>query len=315
MIQENVHIDQLLGDPTQRYFSTGFRFFEFTLEDCSFTKDSMQGTARAIYNGPARPRDETPHLGSIEYLAVALRLATVGLNRLARLGKADVDRALLTRYTINIQDELGVGDHPFQCRMVSSESSWESVQGSITVFSISIGPTQIELRVDHRGGVRYMKQLPDEETIQLHLAQLFSIGYRHRSLDIHSIALLPEHHTATARVRYTPHFEENILHGIGSARDTLLPTEATQVFGQLMQALLYDLYGTDRSQCATIWLRKMELHIKSPLFRKEQDAAIMFDHIRDIQRQGVRWRLIDLHGSVGAYTGKFSIAHQTEGGS
>lgn len=312
MIEQEKTMDMILGNSNERYFGDVFRtFYLQILSLTTVSETELSGEFSADYLGPLRPRGEAPHLGSIEYLPLALRLATYSLNRLGRISIADTNRAFLRSYKLHSKESLGMGMHTFHCRMLHSEYDMQSMQGSTSLFEIILGDTRILVEVDHRGGMRYRK-LPQAETIRWDLEQLHSIGYKCTDMEVVPLEMDLQQQEITARVSNRYLFPENSLHGIGSARDALLATDATRVFGQLMQVLLYEIEGSDRKRCPNIWLRKMELQSERPLFTGKARAKVTFEHIREIRKGDTHWKLVSLSGSVGNFTGKFEVAFEVK---
>lgn len=309
MQTQTTNMAALLGDPAERYFSEGFKHFDIRFASFDRTDSTISGMLLASYHGPARPRGEAVHLGSIEYLAVALRLGSIALNHIGRIGLADIARSFMSSYSIKVQETLYLGEIPFSCTLLSSERDMKSSQGSRAYFGITIGANKITMGVDHRGGGRY-RMLPEEETLSPRHEQMHSLGYRYSEVDIDLVAVEPSLAKISAEVSYRSRLEENILHGFSSARELLLPTDATQVFGQLMQALLYGMEGTDRQKCPNIWLRKMALACDWPTLSSSCPAEVKFDRIRRVAKDGRQWQLIELSGNVGSYEGKFEVAHE-----
>lgn len=308
MITTEKNFDSLLGRSDGRYFGDVFRSFYTHITKLEVVEDEIHGELSVIYIGPSRPRDEPPHIGSIEYLALALRIATYGLNQLGKINIADTNRTFLRSYTISLRDSLPIGKYPFRCRMLRSAMDYNSIQGSASLFEIQMGSNVALIEVDHRGGIRY-GTLPKKETIDWHFEQLHSVGYKSTALQIEIGDMDVALKKISARVTSRYLFEENSLHGIGSSRDALLSTDATRVFGQLMQVLLFEIVGTDRFSCNNIWLRKMELKSERPLFTGNAEANIIFDQIREVRKNGQQWQLIKLSGTVGNFTGQFEVAH------
>ena len=299
----------LLGDPAARYFSEGFKHFDLRITSFDRTDSTISGMLHANYHGPTRPRDEAVHLGSIEYLALALRLGSISLNHVGRIGLADISRSFMSSYSIKVQETIHLGEIPFSCTLLSSERDMKSLQGSRAYFEVTVGANKMTMGVDHRGGGRYRK-LPEEEVMYPKHEQMHSLGYRYSEVEIDQVSVEPLLSKISAVVSYGSRLEENILRGFTSARELLLPTDATQVFGQLMQALLYEMDGTDRNKCANIWLRKMELSNTWPTRMSPCEAEVTFGRIRRVTKDGRQWQLIELSGIVGSYEGKFEVAHE-----
>lgn len=311
MILTTKTMDSLLGRSDERYFGDVFRGFFIRILSMEQQADRLTGQLKVDYIGPRRPHGEAPHLGSIEFTALAMRLASHTLNRLGRINIADTNRAFLRHYEFSGKEILYTGTHSFCCRLLSSEMDLQSTQGSTSVFEIAIDSSRTLVTIDHRGGSRYLK-LPEKETLSVALEQLYSAGYKYTALDIGPVKTDVHAQQISAPITYSYLLGANSLHGIGSARDALLATDAIRVFGQLMQVLLYELENSDRHNCANIWLRRMELRSERPLFTGEAEASVRFENIRKISKGDNNWKLIALSGTVGNFFGKFEVAFEVK---
>lgn len=299
-------IDYFLGTPDSRYFGDGFRTFCFDINVLSVSDHEISGLIHSQYLGGNRPRNEEVHLGSVEFLALAMRLGTYGLNRLGKLGIADTNRAFLSHYNLKAKKVLKISAIAFYCRMCSSNAEIDSLQGSRSLFEINIGGNIAVLELDHCGGTRF-GSLPDWETIAYDRPQLHCTGYKQSTLTIQEIEVDLENLHITAVVLHKHPRSSEPLDGVGSASMALLGTDAVRVFGQLMQVLLYTTEGTDRIRCPNIWLRKMELRSERPLLEHSVQASVRFHRIRKIKYKGECWQLIELSGIVGNFIGNFEV--------
>lgn len=307
-------MDSLLGDGRQRYFAHGFRDFAMRIASCTTGLREISGMLEVSYAGPERPCGEAPHLGSIEYMALALRLGGHALNRLYRLGLDDLGRTFASSVRIKIGRTLAPGSISFRCRLLESRTSLHAMRGTYSTVEVDIGGNTCRLRLDHSGGGQY-RRLPGDQTMADGDGgrQLFGEGYRGRVLDLSDILVNTAERKVTARYRCYPSGVPTDYQGLSTAAHLLLPTEALQAFGQLMQALLYSMDRTDRDRCPNIWLRSLSLSCERPSSATSGNASVRFDRIERVRSQGQDWQVIDLSGEVGIYRGSFRVAHQMEG--
>lgn len=310
MTQEISTIEALLGDPADRYFSEQYRHFQFDITHMETVGGAVCGTLASYYRGRERPRNERVHIGSIEYLSLALRLAFHTLNRIGRIGLSDLNGAFMRSYRVKLAQPLYIGPIPFRCELLQSALDLGSLQGSTSRLAIELGGNRAVLEIDHRGGGRY-RHLPVEQRLCTGFEQLYSTGYRRRRPQLEQIRLDPQQRRIEAAVHSGVPLERNALYGIGSAQQMLLPTEATQVFGQLMQALLYRIGHTDRKRCPNIWLRRMDLQCGRPMPGDRCRAWVHFEEMRRVEHRGHPCQLVHLKGRVGHFQGIFDIYHQT----
>lgn len=306
----NTTIEEILGKPEERYFGNGFRFFTIDLKSIEISPTEIRGQAIVKYAGPQRPRGEAPHIGSIEFMAFSLRMGSYAMNRICKINLADTNRAFLKKYSIQISNNMSVGTHNFACKVLSTEPDVCSLQGYITQLEIQFENfTKIKISIDHRGYSTH-KPLPTNELIAFDYEQLHSLGYKSTEMEFSHLDINLDTQTISTSIKYKHLLEENTFHGLGSARNNLLPTDAIRIYGQLMQSLLYKLDNSDRSNCQNIWLRKMYMIQDRPLFKENIKASVIFQDMRNITLGGDTWKLINLNGSVGNYTGSFQVAHK-----
>lgn len=303
--------ERLLGNTEERYFGEGFKYFNNSIVEFKAEDKLITGKIKCSYYGPARPRDEVPHLGSIEYLSLALRIASYGLNRLGSYKMQVVNYSFLCSYSLTIGTTLEMGTHPFSCRLLHSRWDDDCMQGTVSTFEISIGKNRIIIGVDHSGGGRIF-DLPLQETLPLDMENMHSLGYKHTDLRLHHITYRLAKKQIECGVEYRQLLQEGTMQGIGSSRESLLSTDATRVFGQLMQILVYKLHKSDRIQCPNIWLRKMSLGLDRQHFSGSTEAIVTFDQVREVKQGDKLWNLISLSGKVGNYEGKFEVAFEVK---
>lgn len=302
-------IENLLGSNENRYFSNGFRFYNMELTNLDINKSDIQGNVCFLYTGPPRPRGEKIHIGSIELLALSLRISTLALNRFAKINIEDTDRAFIRNYKLNVNTSLNVGEYLFQCKIIKTTPDFSSLQGYISILEITIScSAKILLEIDHRGYSRY-KNLPESEIIPIEFEQLHSIGYKSTRIDFEPANIDLESNIIKVGFQYRHLYKENAFTGIGSARNNLLSTDAIRVFGQLMQSLLYTLENTDRERCNNIWLRKLSLFQERPEYKNRISSFLKFDEVREVAYKNNNWKLLSLSGQVGNYNGTFEVAY------
>ncbi|MBE8714824.1 AvrD family protein [Sphingobacterium hungaricum] len=300
--------DEVLGDARNRYFGRAFQAYHIKLKSFIIDNSIISGVFKIDYDGPARPRHETVHLGSIEYTALALLLAGFGLSKLVGLSIEQINMATLDRMSFKISSILCIGEVSFAIQIKESGRDNSSKQGSYSTFQLTVGFTTISIRIDHQGK-RY-HWLTAHQSLDPFSEQLYTIGYKKRTLKIHTITLNLHSNSIQGHVHCPRQYPENEIDGLSSSRSILLPTDALQVFGQLMQTLLYQKMNSNREQCPNIWLRRMDLEVHAPQLEEHCISRISFDKIKRINQRKESWQMIDLSGNVGTYRGKFQIAHK-----
>ena len=301
----------ILGDQNERYFSSGFSKFNYYIHHFLFSAEKeLTGSFRVKYNGPARPRGEQPHLGSMEYTAMAIFLAEGMLSAYLRLTERELAMAVPYYLLLNIHAPSkleGQTDIQFSCRVVNTENSLKAINIGLTTLEIRISDCDIRFVVDHPG--------PTQITAKKGFVWpsgsrwLYKDIYKERSLNINQLDVNPTAETIAAKIEHPKNYQKNPL-GISSSKNILTPLDYLSVTGQLMQVLLYDILQTSRTICPNIWLRSMEINFSRPYQLSAYTARIHFKSRRAISLKGKQWQLIDLSSDMANMQGSFRICHQ-----
>ncbi|MBE8721358.1 AvrD family protein [Sphingobacterium pedocola] len=303
------HIDQVLGNSSVRYFAEGYRYYDIQVHEGILKDRELAGQVSFNYCGPERPRGEEVHVGSIEFTALALQLASHALYLMIGLSNEQISSAALSDLHIKLRSPQYLMATSYRVKVVSSTQSAESVPGTRSTFAITIGTqNSILIAIDHQRP--YYRYLDPQQRLCLDCEQLYSSGYKNREIHIEKVNLITEQNRASAYIRSIVTEGSPMEKGIGSTRHMWLPTDALIVFGQLMQALLFTQLGIDRLRCPNIWLRQLTLASGRPIFEDHCDGAILFHDSREVNRENQKWQLISLSGTVGNYRGKFQVGFQ-----
>jgi len=311
MTQSIQELDMILGDQNERYFSSGFSKFNYQIHNYRFSaKKELTGSFRVQYKGPARPRNERPHLGSMEYTAMALFLAEGMLLAYLRLTDRELAMAVPYYLSLNIHAPLQLDtdtDIPFSCRVTNTENSLKAINIGLTTLEIKIANCDIRFVVDHPGPTQITTKT--SSVWPSGFRWLHKDIYKERSLNINQLDINPIAETITAKLEHPESYQKKPW-GISSSKNLLTPLDCVSVTGQLMQVLLYDILQTSRTICPNIWLRSMEIKFTSPYQLSSYMATVNFKSRRIITRKGKQWQLIDLSSELANMQGSFRICHQ-----
>jgi len=301
-------IEEALGHAKDRYFGLAFKAYKLRLLSFSIETDKISGKISIIYNGPSRPRNESVHLGSIEYTALSLLFAGYGLSKILGLSLDQINMASMYELSFKIKKIVETGETPFEIKLEKNRLHYSSKQGTLSTFIIRISTTVIRITIDHQR--RYYHWLTARQSLDPFSEQLYTIGYKQREVDIHSIVLNTVSNKIKGQFTCKSQIRENEIDGLCSTRFNILPTDALLVFGQLMQTLLYQKLDANRKECPNIWLRSMNLLNKTPLLEEQCTTQLTFNAIKELRQRHETWQIIDLSGTVGTYEGFFQIAHK-----
>lgn len=302
-------IDSYLGNGDSRYFSQGFKHFEFDLHIVRLTEDGFTSTLAASYNGPGRPRQENPHLGSIEYSAIALYLAEVHMVKISRLTRSELARAFPRDFKMKINQEVTIlsksQEISVECHQLSSKLTLESLNGSLTELDIKIGRTTCRVILDHPGPSQVNLR---EKNWPIEDGTMYSRSYRERNNEISEINIYESQERISCNMKVTQTlFQE--LSGLGTSFDHIILTDLIVTTGQLMQTLLYRILKTEREKCPNIWLRTMEVKFERPEKREKYGVKVNFTDRKMLRIGDHTYHSFSVISKIGNMDARFNICH------
>lgn len=300
---------EFLGDESVRYFSNGYRHFHWHIAVFEQDGNRLWGELEISYDGPARP-DGIPHLGSIEYTAIASMLAEYVLVYLVKLDAEQVSLSQLRRIGVKLRktiDVPGVATLPFRCTLGPADCTRRAFNGILSPIAVALAGTEVSLICDHPAS-RWGRFDPRVVWPVNRLA-MHNHGYKQRTNVVQHICCDDSGQTCTAQVTRHNDYSCN-PRGLFSARDTIIPTDVLAVTGQLMQILLYTLEGMTREACGNIWLRGMDIRYGRPVWEAVYPARVHFLDTKTLTKRTEQWRMVRLESDVGGIYGKFDITHR-----
>ncbi|RQP15259.1 MAG: hypothetical protein EAS52_15670 [Parapedobacter sp.] len=298
-----------LGDGTGRYFANGYRHFHWRITAFEVSEAGLGGELEISYDGPARP-DGQPHLGSIEYTAIASMLAEYVLIYLARLDAEQVSLSLLRHIRLKLRDAVEVAGEttlPFRCALGQPDWTRRASNGILSPIAVWLADTHISLVADHPAN-RWGRFDPCA-VWPLNRPAMYNHGYKLRTNTVADVCCDATNRTCSAMVTRDDYYGGD-RQGLFSARSATIPTDVLTVTGQLMQVLLYTLEGTTREDCGNIWLRAMDIRYGRAMWAKRYAASVRFLDVKTLAKGEHRWRAVRLVSQLAGITGEFSITHR-----
>lgn len=301
-------IDTYLGKNQERYFSNGFKQFDFALHDISALRDKLHGVIAIRYTGPERPRDEPLHLGSMEYTAISLHIIEHALQALLGLGITEISRSLPMKLSYKNAKEILLHNNalslPFSCLLVQSNLDLQAKNVGISRFKITLLSAKLEITIDHP--CSSFIHLPKHEHLILKKT-IFQSLYRESIARIVEISVHEKKESIQANI-HTPNAIKNPC-GISSAKAQILATDFIAISGQLMQVLLYQILKTRRRDCPNIFLRSMTLHFGKVKPAKASKIVVSFNQRKHLTQQQNSWHIIELQATLAHIQGQFNVCH------
>lgn len=304
-------LDSVLGPTQTRYFSYGFSRFHFQVLNFHLKgRDRMLGSFCVQYDGPARPQQQTVHLGSIEYLAMGLFLAEGILIKQMRLTRHEINRSLLKRLSIHIKKSQDLNPQlevPFAISIVESYQDLNSINIGLTSLQLKIQDTQMRIVIDHPGPTQI--DLRDFELWPFSNDSLHQDLYRFRELELEQIHLDQSEESISAQLLHPQTYGLDTW-GFSAYDNPLSPLDSVRISGQLMQVLLYALISSNRKACPNIWLRSMDIDLMRPYRLERYRVDLQFNQRQQTMLRGKPWQTISLSSQIGNMNANFKICHE-----
>lgn len=303
-------IDSYLGDGDSRYFSQGFKHFEFDLHTVKLSEEGFTALITVSYKGPGRPRQENPHLGSIEYSAIALYLVEVHMVKISRLTRSELARAFPRGFQVKINKEITIAPNieeiSVECHRLSSKLTLDSLNGSLTVLIIKIGRTACRITLDHPGPSQVKLR---ENDWPIEDGTMYSRSYRDRDTEISKIEFDESKEQISCTVKVTQNlFQE--LNGLGTSFDHIILTDLIGTTGQLMQVLLFRLLKTEREKCPNIWLRSMDIKFERPEKRENYRVKVNLSDRKMLKMGDHTYHSFSVISKIGNMDARFNVCHK-----
>ena len=302
---------EFLGDESVRYFSNGYRHFHWHITAFEQNESRLRGELEIGYDGPSRP-DGSPHLGSIEYTAIAAMLTEYALVYLLKLDAEQVSLSHLSRISVKLRNTIDVQraiSLPFQCMVGRPDCTRRASNGMLSPITVVLAGAEVSVVCDHPAS-RWGRFDPRAVWPANHRA-MHNHGYKARTNLLQDIRCNTSDRTCMARVTRQDSYTDQ-RRGLFSARETIIPTDVLSVTGQLMQILLYTLEDTTREACGNIWLRSMDIRYGRPVWEAVYPAEVRFLDVKTLTKRTEQWRMVRLESRVAGISGLFDIAHQLQ---
>jgi hypothetical protein len=319
------HIDDYLGSSAQRYFGSGHRRVSQRISGLAWIpaedgtaspRLEARGTAEIMYpaawSSKSNSTTGSAHVSTIDALALSLRMVETCLASGLGLTTEQISRAWLSRYTMRpgSRPHNDVHDVPLTIGRGHSRPSDPSPGWTSTEFACAVGGIKVRCHVEHEAGDARNTGAP----LSLTTAPYHCGGYRFRTHEITDVALASAGGSAGATVRvYDSALARTGAGELGSAyQPTLTMLDATIVYAQLGQVLMYSLDEVSRGDTNTLWMRAVDMACSGPDSTlpgpMSCTSAVTRSSVLDFAEG--RWRVSSMRGHLANTTVTYSLGHR-----
>jgi hypothetical protein len=311
--------DHVLGVRSERFFGSGYTRVSQSLSQIA--SHASEGTSRVeAFGAVSYPpdwsrkgvRSVSPHLGSLDMVALACSAVEVALAHAGALDEEQLGAARFSRIDVRTGSEplLDLASIPVTAvRGLPTASEAMAVSD----FDVRVGGARVSLRAVHDPGRTRVAEVVAFDSASDALGssseRLYGDAYKSSIIETDQVMVDPDLGTAEA------------VHTLSSATATrgieaaylpgLTYLDALITAAQLSQILVYAIDGIDREGSNTFWLRRMTLSSGVPLpTANPLRSQVRVVRHRILERPASTWSSVDLAVQVGAVRIGASVAHQ-----
>lgn len=297
-------IDAQLGAAEERFFGSGYMRVSHSISPLRVDADGADYIAKVIYPGDwslKQGTEQSPHLTSVDAIALAVTLAEDYLRRVMRLAESWLGRFWIRTCTV------APGAHPttelerMSARLDAVAPSDVSADWQ---FRCRLGSFSVDFALGEDHG-------PADAALHASLESYFGGAFRLWRRELGAVTHNEGVFSARARLS-EPSPESSMLTGIESefvGMPSLL--DAVIFCAQVGQVALYSLDGLHRHETDPLWLRRAKFVRATPSTTSFESliCSVRIDRTQFIERNGVRWRTASLVGAFAGIAVTFQLAH------
>lgn len=318
-------LDEILGDPGQRYFGTGYRHVEQRVLDVHIDTATHSATARGQVIYPAswsvkKNRELIPHLSTIDGFVIAVQLLEAYAREAFGLDDRTTRACWLRHCCVRAgpTPTLELNSIPVSLTMTESRPDSTAMGGFLSTFRVKVGVLALDLTLDHPLFVeRNVCIALSDVDASLGSPQLRYYGGGYKSTQVQVSDVVLDRSAARARARFHLDFAEGHSHtGLSgeyvpfiSIVDALIGT------AQLAQAVLYGQDRVNRASSGNMWMRRVSVDVPRPLAPAQAfDVETWIRHASVVPVGDRRWRTAKFDVVVPSlHSAEYCVAHELPG--
>jgi len=302
------NITDFLGKEDSRYFSQGYKHFDFAYENIAYQEQMLTGTVLCENNWD-RKKNRHLHLGTVEYISLAATVCEVILEAEFSLSPEEIAACWISNFKMKIQTSIELSENTkvsILGKLISIQKTENGANQYKSSFEVRINTTIIKIEIHHP--VYFWFNVSHHFVKCMNTSSMYCIGYKNRSHKINNIILNEALKNCTAKVTIEDH--NPLKSGLSSLYDGTLLTDIILVSGQLVQTLFFALEKTDRTQANNLWLKEFEVSIMRPDSRLEYEAKIFFEDVKVLKKGNETWKSVKLKSELGSISSKIKMVSQ-----
>lgn len=301
-------ISDFLGKEDKRYFSYGFKFFDYQYEDLCYEDKVLSGNVITNYYWENK-NNRHLHLGTTEYIAISSTICEQILLTEFHLTPGQISLSWISSFRIKIRSCINILDNnkiALSGRLVATEKEEKTTNSYKSSIVVKVNNTIIRVEVIHPVSL-FIRGL-NHSVIKVEKSGLYHSGYRMRSHSIKDIYMNENLMECDAAISINDYYYQRS--GLGSAfRGTLL-TDIILISGQMVQTLFFCLEKINRETANNIWLKEFSITIDKPNNEMDYQAKLSFENIEVLKKDNETWKSVQFRSELGGMQGNIKMVSQ-----
>ncbi|RZU53801.1 avirulence D protein (AvrD) [Krasilnikovia cinnamomea] len=310
------HVDDYLGPSAERFFGSGYKRVSQRITGLAWIPEPdlpAGGEAEVTYpddwSSKSHSLADAVHLSTIDALVLSLRLVETYLRSRLGLTADQVARAWLRRYTMRPGSRPHTDLRSVPLRIALGESRPGAGGWLSTEFVCVVGGIKVRCHVEHEAG-----RLPAQAPLSPVTAAYHAGGYRFRTHEIGGIVMRTDNRSIAATVDVRDGARTEAGGGeLGSAyQPAITLVDATLVYAQVAQILMYTLDGLRRGETNTLWMRSVDMARSGPgpALSGPVSCDSQVTRSSTLDFAGGRWRVSTMKGTFADTTVTHALGHR-----
>lgn len=319
------NINEILGNPEKRFFSSGFKKVRHHLGQVVIDPVSQRISAVGEIHYPDEwsTKEESelqPHLSTLDGALLSMHLCSAYLKSTYMLTEYQLSHIWIRKFVLKsgAAAQLNLENIPIISNLIKMEKFEDTLCGYISTFSCEIGNMKVEITFDHfiNSTDNTVKQFDSLQEIMGDMnCTFYGEFYRNIAYELTNVNVDKEDFSLTSQITITyPNLEKSYC-GVGSIylpHYTWLDTFVCA--SQQVQALFYSIDNINRDKSNNLWMREIKYEYKEPVYKPQgfvQSAKVQKAKILKMGDQRWRTAVIECKNSISSsFHLVVNIAHE-----
>jgi hypothetical protein len=308
-------IEEILGNPKNRYFSNGFLNVKFDYKDLYFKNHSIECNLLFSFNQLWSQKNQQflkPHVGIVEYYTTSVFFTEFLLKAYLGLNDEDISRSWVSFFSVKSRPSVLTDEENIHFKAQLINTSPLNIRSSHflnfkSIVNIEFGKMKILIDINHP------VQQPGKSQTCLPVIidhGLYKTGYKQVSHRIKNIELDLANLSVSSEINLSGQIPPDQCRGIGRNYRSCMISDHYLTTGQLMQVLLYEMDSISREESNNMWVREVKTYYPEPIPRPVSFNTLQATETNIVRMKNENWRLATIKAMHDSITSYIKVSHK-----